>query len=251
MALAVYLTVALGLILVLDPIPQDPAYHRFADQRALLGLPHAGDVLSNLAFLAVGGAGLLLLAGPGRRRAFAEPGEHRPMVVFFTGMLLTAIGSAWYHLRPDNAGLLVDRLCMIPTTAGFVAAVVEDRFRGLGRRLLWPLAGLGLVSVLWWGWTEHLGRGDLRLYGLFQFGPVLPVLALIVWRPSRYSGAGWYVVGLVLYAAARAAELADRPLYAATGLVSGHTLKHLLAAGIGACLWWMLRTRRHAPRRHG
>ena len=48
------------------PIPQDAGYHDFADQRLLLGVPNLLDVVSNLAFLIVGVAGIVLCVG--RRR---------------------------------------------------------------------------------------------------------------------------------------------------------------------------------------
>ena len=35
----------------LPPIAQDPLYHAFADQRALLGVPHFWNVVSNLPFV--------------------------------------------------------------------------------------------------------------------------------------------------------------------------------------------------------
>jgi hypothetical protein len=41
----------------LPPIPQDPAYHQMADRQAFAGLPNALDVISNLPFAVVGGAG--------------------------------------------------------------------------------------------------------------------------------------------------------------------------------------------------
>ena len=46
---------------------------------------------------------------------------------------------------------------------------------------------------------------------------------------SRYTH-GAYIFGvLALYAAAKAAEALDAQIYALGGIVSGHTLKHLLA----------------------
>ncbi|NIQ90071.1 MAG: hypothetical protein GWN93_13975 [Deltaproteobacteria bacterium] len=41
--------VVVGLIglLALDPIPQDPNYHLFADTRSFLGIPYFNDVVSN------------------------------------------------------------------------------------------------------------------------------------------------------------------------------------------------------------
>lgn len=245
-ALPVYLAAVVGLTLLLDPIPQDPAYHRFADQRTLPGIPHAGDVLSNLCFLAVGAAGLLLLAHRhDHGEPFSDPAERRPFGVFFAGMLLTGAGSAWYHLEPTNAGLLLDRLPMTLITAGFTAAVVGDRLGPRsGRLLLWPLVAAGLLSVLWWGWSEHLGRGDLRPYALFQFGPIAPLLALLVLLPGRYSHGGCYGWSMLLYGAAKLAEHFDHGIHAALSMASGHNLKHLLAAAAGGCLLWMLHRRK-------
>jgi hypothetical protein len=48
--------------LALPPIAQGQAYHAFADQRALLGLPRSADVLSNAAFALVGLLGIARLA---------------------------------------------------------------------------------------------------------------------------------------------------------------------------------------------
>src|SRR3972149_5897461 len=62
---------------------QDPSYHSFADARALLGVPNAFDVLSNLAFAAVGTAAGLFL---GRRPdAFVDRRARVPRVARFLG----------------------------------------------------------------------------------------------------------------------------------------------------------------------
>jgi hypothetical protein len=78
----------------------------------------------------------------------------------------------------------------------------------------------GVCSVLWW-----LVTGYLRPYALVQFGPVL-LLSLATWSTSgrRYF---WSVAGF--YAAAKLTEAYDGALYLAIG-ISGHTLKHVLAA---------------------
>ena len=49
-------------VLLIDPIPQDPGYHLFADTRPYLGIANFGDVTSNLGFAVVGQA-----LNPGRR----------------------------------------------------------------------------------------------------------------------------------------------------------------------------------------
>jgi len=242
-SLTLYVIAIIGLALLLDPIPQDPVYHQFADQRTLLGISHVGDVLSNLFFVAAGAAGLLfLLRGGG---VFIDPGERAPFVVFFTGMLLTGFGSGWYHLAPDNTSLLLDRLPMTLVTAGFTAALVSDRLGPqIGRLLLWPLVAAGLLSALWWAWSEQLGQGDLRPYALFQYGPILPLLALLITRPNRYSHGNCYGWGFALYGLAKLAEHFDHAIYSSLMVASGHNLKHLLAAGVGVCLLWMLYRRR-------
>jgi hypothetical protein len=55
-------------------------------------------------------------------------------------------------------------------------------------------------------------------------------------------------MGIVLYAVGKLAELADREILALGGLVSGHTLKHLLAAAAAAVIArWLLDGTGEAP----
>lgn len=73
------------------PFPQDPVYHRMADERLLLGVPNCLNVLSNLPFAL---AGLLGLNAVFRREArsatvFRDPWERRPFAVLFPGIALT------------------------------------------------------------------------------------------------------------------------------------------------------------------
>jgi hypothetical protein len=115
-----HLLLALSLAMVLaiaaqPPIPQDPAYHRFADARTLLGVPDFWNVASNLPFLLVGLAGLAWLA---RHAAAIEPVLRRAWGLLFAGVSLVGLGSAWYHLQPGNAALVWDRL---PMTLAFMA----------------------------------------------------------------------------------------------------------------------------------
>jgi hypothetical protein len=97
--------------------------------------------------------------------------------------------------------------------------------------------------VAYWYWSELHGRGDLRLYLLVQYGSLLLVLLLLLLYPPRYPGTAYLVVGLGVYAAAKWLEAADHRIFALGHIVSGHTLKHLAAAGAVACLVGMLRAR--------
>ncbi len=64
---------AVGITLFISPIAQDPAYHQFADRRALLGIPNFGDTASNIGFLIVGALGLAFVFGAPSSRATRKP----------------------------------------------------------------------------------------------------------------------------------------------------------------------------------
>ncbi len=222
---------------------QDPRYFAFADVRTILGVRNGLDVLSNAAFLAVGAAGLLAVLGG--RAAFRDVRERWPWAVLFLGVTLTSFGSAWFHLAPDNDSLVWDRLPMTIGFMGLLAALVSERIDPrLGLRLLVPFVAIGIWSVYAWISSEHAQAGDLRPYLLVQYYPVAAILlVLALFRPRYTATAGW-LVAFAAYAAAKWAEASDGPVYAALGIVSGHTLKHLLAAGGIAALVVMLVRRR-------
>jgi hypothetical protein len=100
-----------------------------------------GDVTSNLPIAVIGLWGLAFLAGRGTGPAFSDPRERRPYVLVFFGLLLTALrSSAYYHLAPDNARLVRDRLPMTVVCMAPVAAMIAERVSvALGLWLLPPL----------------------------------------------------------------------------------------------------------------
>jgi hypothetical protein len=234
------------------PIPQPLAYHLFADGRSWLGIPNCLNVLSNAPFAAVG---LLGLAATFSRKAhesspFSNPWERWPYAALVTGVTLTSLGSSYYHFAPDNARLVWDRLPMAVGFMGLLTAVLAERLSlTLSRRLFGPLLFIGAVSVAYWYWSELQHAGDLRLYLLVQFGSLLLVVLLLAFYPARYACTGYLVAGLVAYTAAKGLELADREIFAIGHIVSGHTLKHLAAAGGVMCLVAMLRMRARRPTR--
>jgi hypothetical protein len=125
-----------------------------------------------------------------------------------------------------------------------LTALIGERVdRRLARWLLGPLVAVGVVSVFYWYWSELRGAGDLRLYVIVQFGSLLVVALLLALYKSPYTGSAYLVAGLIVYGAAKLFELADRPIFAIGGIVSGHTLKHLVAAAGGACIVRMLQVR--------
>jgi len=224
-------------------LPQPPDYFRFVDERPLAGVPNALNVLSNLAFLAVGLAGLAALLGS--RARLRDARERAPWAAFFAGVVLTSAGSAWFHLAPSVASLVWDRLPMAIGFMGLLAALITERVDAAwGRKLLWPLVGVGVSSVLSWYLSELAGVGDLRPYLLVQFYPLVALPLLLLLFPARYTGSWFYLAALVAYLLAKVAEVRDGALYALGGVVSGHTVKHFLAAaGIGAIAWMLHRRR--------
>jgi hypothetical protein len=227
---------------LLPPLPQDLAYHRFADQRTILGIPHFWNVVSNAPFLLIGAAGLILLLadgglGPGRR--FGRASEKIPFLVLFLGVTLTAFGSAYYHLDPSNERLVWDRLPMAIGFMGLFAAILGERTQPwLGAAALGPLVVLGVGSVLYWHWTEQAGVGNLVPYVAVQFYPLLLIPVLLLFTKPRWTRGGDYLIGLGWYALAKVLELGDAWIYFQLGAVGGHPLKHL-AAALGA--YWILR----------
>jgi hypothetical protein len=238
--------VAAGVLALLPPLPQDPRYHDFADQRHLLGIPHALNVLSNLPFCIVGAMGLAQVFRAGGEQ-FQQPVERWPYAVLFAGVALTGIGSSYYHLDPNNQRLVWDRLPMTVAFMGFFAAMIAERINlraGVG--LLGPLVALGAASVFYWYEGELHGAGDLRPYFLVQFYPMAVTPLLLLLFPPRYTGTAYVWAALGSYLLAKVVELRalDHGFLELGGVVSGHTLKHLFAALGAYWLAQMLRTRR-------
>jgi hypothetical protein len=243
--LVLWITVAAVTIAVflVPPIPQSEAYHRFVDTRAFGGVHNAFDVASNAFFIIVGLLGMrFVLSDSSAANAvqrFLDPRERWPYFVFFAGVALTAFGSAYYHLQPDDARLVWDRL---PMTLGFMsllAATLNERISvRTGTLSLVPLLVFGIASVLYWNLTLARGHGDLRPYVLAQFGSLLVLLLLIALFPPRYTRGADLIVSLLIYALAKVFEAADRAIFNLGGVVSGHTLKHVTAA---VSAYWILR----------
>ncbi len=236
-------TALLGLIIafLVKPIPQDLKYHQFADQRLLLGIPHFGDVLSNLPFLIIGIWGLILLLrysnDPKRMESKAEISS---WIVAFLGIALVGPGSAYYHNHPTNETLIWDRLPIAVGFMGIFCIMVSERVQiNYGKRLLWPLVALAIISVLYWAITEKNFAGDLRLYGFVIFYPMIGIPLLLILFPPKYSGVRYVIEMLILYAIAKVFEATDKEIFSWTQeIISGHTLKHLFSA---AATWSLIR----------
>lgn len=230
--------VAIGLLL--GPIPQPQAYHDFANQKNWLGLANAWNVLSNIPFALTGIWGLLLLFSPGTIQ-FKDNRERWLWIGFSIGLILTAIGSGYYHLAPDNSRLVWDRLPMTIVFMSFIAALISERINLSLGLWLWPLLlAIGFYSVWQWQASELRGAGDLRLYlGILAFSFLVPLVMLAV--PSPYNRTWDLAIVVMFFVAARLFELFDWEIDKLTGgIISGHSLKHLAAAIAGIWLIHMI-----------
>lgn len=220
------------------PIPQEESYHQFADTRSLFGIPYFANSASNLFLIVLGvwGASLLSSSKP---PLFHHPQEKGVWMVLFLGAILTGLGSIFYHWHPSNFSLAVDRLPLSIVFMAYFSLMLMERvhFR-VGLWLTPFLLLVGVASVLYWIFTERLAHGDLRLYILVQFFPLLATPLILLLFSATYPGKLWLWMSLAVYGVAKGFELKDREIFEFFhGQLSGHTLKHVF---VGISLFFLI-----------
>ena len=222
-------SVIMALVIMFVPsVSQDPAYHNFADQRYISGIPHFWNVVTNIPFLVLGITGFFKIQK--QELTGILPDLFRAYLTFFLGLVLTGLGSGYYHLDPSNSTLVGDRMAItISFMSFFVLIFGESISTKTASRLLVPMLFLGLVSVVYWNITEKLGTGDLRFYALVQFLPMFLIPLMLLLYGSCLSSRRWILAIILVYGAAKIAEIYDHQIYELIGF-SGHSLKHLFAA---------------------
>lgn len=199
--------------------------HPFVDARSWLGIPNVLDVLSNVPLLIAGGWGIALLRGA----SFGGVGVSTRQVlqVFFWGLVLTSMGSSIYHWAPNAQGLALDRLGMAVTFAGALGLAMAERVGATpARNTLRAMLMLGGLSAV-----MPLTHGNVLPWVVVQFGG----MGFMAWAAARKplpSSLGVSLAVLIaFYALAKAFEQGDAAVFHATGdWVSGHSMKHLVAA---------------------
>lgn len=242
---AVLFTAGLALY---GPIPQSNEYYQFADHRSFFGIPNFFDVVSNFPFLLVGIYGLLLFRK--KTPSGSIPSLRYAYLTLFIGASLVAFGSGYFHLNPNDSTLVWDRLPMTISFMSFVTIIIGEYFDdGIARKLLAPLLFIGLFSVVWWRFTDNNDGGDLRIYILVQFLPML-LIPYILWLYPATLVPTSYVWGLLgMYVLAKVFESLDESIFQLLRVISGHTLKHV-AAALGVLIFGMgLVRRRHGAAR--
>lgn len=225
-------TAAIVTIIVFTqaPIPQDLSYHLFFDNVTHWGIPNFWNVVSNIPFFFVGIAGIWSVLKPKSHQDYTS--EKGAWLVLFSGILFTSFGSSWYHLNPDNNTLVWDRLPMSIGFMGLFAGIIAERISHQAYKLLlWPLVGVGVASVISWYASELRGAGDLRLYIIVQFLPLLTIPLMMVVYSPKYTHSIYVIFALIMYGLAKVFEHFDGDIYTMTGgIMSGHAFKHVFAA---------------------
>jgi hypothetical protein len=226
--------ISFACLFFIEPISQDLAYHVFADKRTLLGVNNFFDLASNLPFLFVGLLGLFCI--------YHNWGVSSTWswLILFIAVLLVAFGSSYYHFNPQNETLTWDRLPMaIGFMALFVIVLTDYVNNQLEKWLLIPMCLVGIASVVYWHMTD-----DLRIYAWVQFVSLALLLIIIVIYKPTYLQTKYLFYALVFYTLSKLCEYFDKQIYELMGqVVSGHTIKHLLAA-IATFFFYILLKRR-------
>ena len=218
--------IAVSTMFSMKPISQDIGYHIFADHQERLGVANANDVISNVGFVIAGFIGL--------RRIAHWPTSKTATLwrYFFFSTVLVGLGSAYYHMQPTNATMVWDRMPMTLGFAALTSIVCAERLgTRVGYNLFLFIASCGLFSVIYWWFTEQARVGDLRLYILVQYLPMLliPFMLLLFSKTSSKNNHYWFL--LSSYVAAKLFEMNDDVIFSLTQqVISGHTLKHLVVA---------------------
>lgn len=229
-ALYAFYAAMLALACLGPYVPQAAHYHAFADQRPLLGLPNALDVLSNLPFLLVGLWGLVA-TWRAPSAALRQQGALPWLLLVFGGLVVTSVGSSYYHLLPDDLRVFWDRMGMVPVFAGVLALALQSLLNARAARLTALCVLLGGPLALWiW-----LQTGQLLAWALLQGAGMVLLVVLALWQqrsPPAAPYIRWPLAAVVAwYALAKLFELGDTAIWAGSGhLVAGHALKHLAAA---------------------
>lgn len=227
----------LGLLLLvfLEPIQQSQAYHSFSDNIMFFNVSNFWNVMSNIPFLIVGVWGMF--------KANSMAKNILQYFILFFGIALISIGSGYYHLNPNDDTLILDRLPMTIAFMSLFSICISEFVTNKDKKvILIPALVIGVFSVLYWDFS-----GDLKLYILVQSLPILAIPIILIFFNSKYTLIWGYWLLLITYLVAKVLEYFDDEIFALTGVIGGHPLKHIVASIGSAILLYTYIKRKETP----
>ncbi|KAJ8774810.1 hypothetical protein K2173_017256 [Erythroxylum novogranatense] len=207
------------------------------------GVPNTLNVITNFPFLIVGVVGFILSL-QGCLFNISLRGEVWGWTLFFAGIVGMSFGSAYYHLKPDDARIMWDALPMMIAYSSLLSCFMVER---LGQRIgLSCLFGLLLVVLLSMVYARTFN--DLRLCMLFQLIPCIVIPGLAFLYPAKYTHSKYWLWAAGVCILSKFEAAFDRKIYNANRyFISGHSLEHLCSAVVPVLLAIMLlyRNTRH------
>jgi len=216
--------ISIVVVFSMKPIAQDENYHNFIDSRTFFNIPNFNNVISNIGFILIGCFGFT--------RAKITTKKNNLLYFLLGGILLTGIGSGYYHWHPNNTTLVFDRLPMVIVFMTFFTFIITNYINTKNLKILLTLLlGTGIASVLYWSYTESIGIGDLRPYALVQFLPLLLIPIILLLFKKKNNNTYYIFPVLGFYTLAKLSEHFDEFISTISNeIISGHSIKHLLAA---------------------
>lgn len=213
-----------AVFIFMKPISQDISYHHFANDNLIFGINNFWNVISNVGFIITGFLGINFII---------KNKINNPIVwMLFAGILLTGIGSAYYHFAPNNTTLVWDRLPMTIVFTSFFALIYSWCFNTKTGFKIWLVSLVaGIYSVFYWQYTEQEMRGDLRLYAIIQFLPIVLIAIIVASNFKKHTFLLKTISMIVFwYVLAKLLEHYDNYLFEISNFISGHPIKHIAAA---------------------
>jgi len=216
--------IGITIVFSMKPIAQNINYHNFIDSQTIFNIPNFNNVISNIGFI--------LLSFLGFAKVKSTNKKSDLLYFLLSGIFLTGIGSGYYHWNPNNSTLVFDRLPMVIVFMTFFTFILANYIINKDYKTYFTLLlGTGIMSVLYWSYTESLGVGDLRPYILVQFLPIILIPIILLLFKQKNNNSYYIFPVLAFYILAKLSEHFDEFIYNVSGeIISGHSIKHFLAA---------------------
>jgi len=220
----VFLLLSLCVLTLMEP-NQPSDFHDFAAVDSFLGVDNGLDVFSNIPFALVGLIGCRSLLRRDSLEGSVEPYEARLWWVVFVSIGFASVLSSWYHLSPNDVRIVFDRLPIITLMSAVFTIFLSQTMGEKWMRIFFPLLVISWFSVLLINFS-----GEWRPYLIMQFLPLVMIPSLVILFDHGRGGVREFCTAAMLFLIGKVAHEFDHEIYTLSGVISGHSVWHLLAA---------------------